>query len=416
MKIALGPIVVVILLATMVLAFRFRGRWFIPLRRRAKKRHLVTRLVCGLLGLGIIVAVGVGTWQTVRGAYAPPAGEGIKVLAGTLPPPLPVPPRRGREQDIPNARVLVTFLIVDRAAEQCRAVHAEQFDVRLPADQGRKYEAAFKFPHLRGYHRFSIGRVFAMRSDGDDGEVSYEGTDESYVTSFDSSSHSSGYYRHHGSTHHVGPLDIGRQRVALSDPLSVVPPARRRYDAFVVRTPLAADDPLKEIPLAEFVAGRRDGLKAAAADDDTWTSRRRRRPDGLVSKPDLPPGGVRLAAHVGIAGLLLVVATLLLAQLSTRRAAVWVVLMIAATGYAVALDRAALAGHTSVLSDAAAPLADRLTAADQAGETLFYRRSAQAALARQADDAGAPAALRDAAKRRAEDLKNQQRYADPDAP
>jgi len=416
MRIALAPIIVVICLATLVLAFRFRGRWFIPRRRRAKKRHLVTRLVCGLLGAGIVAAVGVGTWQTVRAAYAPPRGAGVAVRAPTLPPPpVPVPPRRGREQDIPDARVLVTFLIADRAGGMCRPVHSEQFDVRLPADKGHKYGAAFRFPHLRGYYRFTIDRVFAARSDGDGGEVFYDGSDEFHVRSFDSSSHGSGFYRHRGTVGHLGALYVGEAAKALSDPLSVVPPVRRQYDAFVVRTLLAAGDPLKDVPLAEFVAGRRESLKAAAADDDTWRPYSRRRRQPAVS--DLPAGvgGIRLAAHVGVAGLLLVVATLLLAQLSTRRAAVWVVLIIAATAYTVALDRAALAEHLSVLSNAATPLADRLTACDQAGRTFFYRQTALTALARQAGDAGAPAALRDAARHGAEELKHQQRRAHPDA-
>jgi hypothetical protein len=116
--------------------------------------------------------------------------------------------------------------------------------------------------------------------------------------------------------------------------------------------------------------------------------------------------GIALAEHIGASALLLGVAWLLLTQLFRRRALALVVVAVVMVAYVAALDRWALGTHLSHLADPSAPLGDRLTACEQATDTFFYGKTAVRGLKAVADDADAPAALRDRARRTAQAIED----------
>jgi hypothetical protein len=117
------------------------------------------------------------------------------------------------------------------------------------------------------------------------------------------------------------------------------------------------------------------------------------------SRPRHTAPSLALAEHIGgTAALLLLAAAALGALVFRGRMVALTVLLAAMVLYAAALDRLVLRAHLGVLTDAAAPVAERVLAADLSVRTFFYYDTAAEALRDVSDDAAVPAPVRSAAK------------------
>jgi hypothetical protein len=179
---------------------------------------------------------------------------------------------------------------------------------------------------------------------------------------------------------------------ASTPPLSVVTGATRDLQAFAFVAVVADDDPLKAVPLDEFLQSRQPELAGLLRDSSRHSKNSRH-----DYSDNVPARGFALAGHIGASSLLLFVAAILFAQLFTRRNLAFAGVLAGVVLYVAALERIALGVHLSKLADPQAPISSRLTACREAPGTFFHRGTARRELQSVAADTKAPPALRAAA-------------------
>jgi len=414
---AVKPLALIVLLALVVaLAVRFGRRGPSLGGRRPRPRHIVVRIVCGVLGAIILVAIGVGTSQEVRRCYA---GEGppkpLTLRVPTLPPPeLPTPAGGDREAEVKEARLLVSFLAVEVGAGEPRPVGAWQLEVRLPQDKGRMLTLGTVVGRYNVGSRVMVGALNARPAGAPPREPSGAsfGDIRAYRAKADRPATLVADY---GGTSFLcsGPglsMSLGRAGLPLDEvwwvegprvytylrampPLSIVHGPEHQIVFIAQGDRVAEGDPLEEVPVAEFVR-QHEGELRQASDDQLLACFRHRQP--RTPAEDIPRF-LALAGHIELSSLLLLVAAILLSQLFARRSLAFVGVLAAVVLYVAALDRAALGTHLSRLADPQASVATRAIASWQARETFFYRTTALRAYEKVAADSEAPAAVRELA-------------------
>ena len=401
----LAPFRILLLLLIVIavvafLAYLLRGRWPFSLARRPRKRHIVVRVVCGVLGAAILGAIAIGTWHEVQRCYAAeePA-PALTVRVPTLPP--PAPPATFRPDgtaEIEKARLLFTFVVAEFEAGELRPVAAGQQEVRWPEEWGRRFQKEFEV----GDSSFCFGlQVTSLR-------WSREGADRVAVKCSGSHELRSRYRgnRGGGNSYAGGDFDLSKPwlrcypiygMLGVNAPLSIAsgPDPASAVWHFVWGAPVAEGDPLTEIEVAAFLGQHEAEVRQALVERGVTPNWRL-----AMAHPDehAPAPGLRLAGHIGISGLLLIAAALLLTQLFVRRSLAFVGVLAAVVLYVAALDRIALGTHLSHLRDATEPVRARLTACCHATDSFFYRKTALACVRAVADDPQAPSALRDVAQ------------------
>ena len=405
--------------AAIVVAFAlwFGRRGLLPGGRSPQPRHLVVRIVCGVLGVIILVAIGVGTSQEVRRCYAseePPKPLTLRVP--TLPPPdLPTPPQGGREVEVKEARLLASFLAVEVGAGEPRSVGAWQIDIRLPRDKGRLLTLGTVVGRSNVSSQVQVSALNARPPGAPPREPSGASFDDirAYRAKAAPAPTLVAVY---GSTCFIcsGPglqMNRGRGGLPLDEvwcvegpgsytylsaqpPLSIVHGPEHQL-IFVARACRVAEgDPLREVPVAEFVRQHEAEVRQAC-DDQLLACFHHRHP--RKPEDDNPFRGFALALHIEASSLLLLVAAILLSQLFARRSLAFAGVLAAVVLYVAALDRAALGSHLSRLADPQASVATRMVASWQARDTFFYRATAVRAYEKVAADSEAPAAVRELA-------------------
>jgi len=387
MGIAPIVILVVVLLFVAFLVMLRRGVGFRLRGRGSRQRHIVVRIICGSLGLLILVAIAVGTWHEARFCYLPDKAARVRVPSRE-PPPAPEI-ARGHQVAADGVRVLLRLVVVDTSFGGRRPVVAHTFDVRWPEDRGRPFEAAVDLAgsaavaelvvqDLNWSKRYAAQPTLEART-----QLSFRGHD--WVSSRGAS----------------GPLTDGPRMVLTraprwarkNRPLSAVATWQPGFAVVMFSTRVAPDDPLREVGLAEFFGERDDRVRELVA-AEVPDRRADHRPPA-----EIPARGVALAEHIGASSLLLLGAALLLIQLFRRRGLAFAGLLTALVLYVAVLDRAVLDMHLSRLRDPEAPVATRLVACRRAFGTFFYRQRMLEAMEQVADDEQAPERLRDHARR-----------------
>ncbi len=396
MWVGLTPMLLIFLLGVVFLVFR-AGRRGPGIRRRVRKRHIVTRIVCAALALAILVAVGVSTHLDVNALYEEElAAEAktVRVPTGDAPPP-PLLPKSPFWTPVGKERFLVRLLVVDKTT--LLPVHAETFDVAWPKARARWLERRFHVAGHRASYRFILHQVWWQRPPRESRKqtrllwapgfatLRYRGFPSSSPRST-SSPLKSGY---------IGRL--GREKPGPYNPLSVV---RRRFpglEVFRFVSRVTETDPLKEVPLSDFA-------RARASEMSQWLEHERggQRTSWRRSSKDMPLKGFAMAGHFGPVCLLLLAAAILLAQLFTHRGLLFPVVLAVIILYAASLDRMVLGRHLTELSQADAPVGTRVSACRNAENTFFYVQTAREAFGAVAEDQDAPAALRRVAKEAAD--------------
>ena len=397
----IGLMVLLVILAVFVVLKSGRGIMWTAPGRRPRKRHIVTRIICGVLGVLILGAIGIGTWQEVRHIYEPAEDfEARTVSVPTMPaPPLPEPAEGRWWHKVERARLLLHFVTVDASSGRFRPVHVDEHEVRWPEDGAQEYGTRFELYGMKLDYGVSLDKIQAVRMD--------QGEPLALELYFH---HRFAYAGAHGSGTSTGSrviretvghwLDIGYGWRPANGPLSVAPPARPDLQVFCVVTLVAADDPLRQVAATEFVRDREAAmLEAMSGSGGGGRVARVGRFDRAV-----PARGVALGEHIGTSSLLLLAATVLLTQLFKRRSLAFAGVLACMVLYVAVLDRAALGAHLSRLRDEEATIATRLTACAQARHTFFYRETTREALEGVAEAEDTPPLLREAAVKTAAEL------------
>lgn len=315
--------------------------------RRPVLRRPITRAVCGISAILIVIAVGAGTWYTVRQAYAH-----ADQTRAVLPVPTMAAPSAPPETTDPaavEARFLLDLVLVGVGSP---IIHAESFEVRWPRDKGKPVGRALEWA--------SCDIRFECIVDGID--IAGEEIKPVGRLTF--------LQRRRGVAGGLGavPIELGARQVGMASwafqnpPLSIVPGLHPRGAewCYLIRR-VAVEDPLSAAPAVEVLAEH--GIKLEAGKPYV----------GVTAQ--IP--GIMLAAHVGLSFLLLLTAACLAAQCFRTRSLALVGTTLAMVLYIAALDRMVVAMHASRLRDRAAPVEQRMLAKQMILGTFFYRNTAQ---------------------------------------
>jgi len=382
------PLFVVAILIVVITGSLRRGLPKRAGRSQPRRRHIAVRIICGVFGAGLLIAVGVGTWLDVRGVYgsASPAHQVMLSLPAKPPGPLPQPGGKKREVTLPKARMLIHFVFLERG----QPVHAEELDVRWPRDRGRSFQLSGTWRNVEYEISFHPSPLVVSNWNGKP-EVGGLSQYTFRARGFSWSSSRSGVFKYE-QPQIVKEFRSGGNRAFLSTAPRVS--CDCRVVAFSHR--VQGEDPLRKVSLRDYFGH----VRLPARDVNGRTvygpepGRLKRRSLALAEAPPF----FRLAAHLGVAGLFLLLAAILLAQLFARRGLGFAATVLGCVLFAAVLDRSALAAHSSRLADPQGPLPARCLAAESLTGTFLYRQSAWRAASEAADDDSAPPALRAVAK------------------
>lgn len=402
---------VIVILATAVLGVVWRRKWTAP-ARRPRKRSLLTRIICGTLAAAILIAIAVGTWRQVRSCYADP-GEKLVVRV----PAMPAPPLSTTEEGhtpIDQARILFHLIVVEApavpvpvgegvyyadrtsaAAERripakpVSILHVEELEVHWPQDKDRTREIAFVISGTRVEYSLVIRDLYVSLGVAEQSRLMVEG-DVTVRQAWLGNSRRSGQY---GDFQIARPYRWDLEHSSARNPLSVVP-VQRNMRLVCMGTPLANDDPLKQVTPSEFEEMFKDRIREplAGGADDRALARR------LRDRADVPVTGLALLAHTGLSALLLLVAAVLLTQLFRQRGLAFAGVLAGLVLYVAVLDRLAVSAHLSRMEDETASVATRIIACQQAAETFFYGDTALERIASAGAEPAAPPQLREHAQ------------------
>jgi hypothetical protein len=349
-------------------------------RRRGGRR--VVRILCGAAGIAILIALAVGTSATVPDCYQREEAKEIQVSVPTK----PLPAAGGY-------RLLGYLLILRGEPWDPRPVHLTTFDHAVP-EEGT---GPFTLKHRGDGSTVTVechvpSPPMRERPEGErprDVRALLRLERKTFLTqAIHGTNTGSLSTRPIRAAHH-------RELLPSTHALSAFARTPDHVHTFVFLALAAPDDPLRRVSYREF---EESFMNAAAFKNEGRTSESRDRSTAEVA-------GFRLAERIGIASLPLLLAALLLTQLSQRRSIAFAAMLALVILFSAVLDHMALNTHLSRLSDVEAPTAVRMTACRQAGSTFFYLDRSIAAIEDVAEKEGEPEALRRLARLTAHDLR-----------
>lgn len=377
---------------------RSRGaRW----RPRPTKRHVVTRIVCGAGGVGILGAVAVTSYLDVRRPDAPPdVPQTVRVPTKTLSE-IHADLAGGQTRRLTRARLLVRMMVLDVSAPLLRPIVVDEHEFQWAGGQNER---------LR--RRKEIGDDIVVSYDVNINRVSvvadHRGGRRGPELRLSATSMGAAIQYRHGSAH-SGFSGLGRDddrdgvihtesAFAFRDfsprnPLSLVPGPIDQPSLYLSLSIelLADDDPMKTVPLASYIDARSRDVWL-----HVWRFGNRRPLAAEVGRRAADPGvpGAAMAEHLGTSLVSLLVAAALLTQLFVRRRLAMVCLLALMIVGAAGVDGLALGTWLRRADDAEQPLETRIAACIRAPSTFFYRRTAPRRLAAIAEAQDNPPALR----------------------
>ena len=368
--------------------------------RRPRPRHVAVRIVCGVLGVGILVTVAIGTVREVKRCYAPfeSPSRTAAVRLPTLSPPPVEANFRGAKETMQKMRFLATIVAVDFATGSPMPLAAQQFEIQWPKDRGREYMVSLDAGDLSFEGAFSMGHLLAVREDrspepevkpsGGFNRMLLRGSVESRV----------------GAGGWMGPvarIQGGPFWPNTVRPFSIASGSAVKPIFFAIVQPVAENDPLGDATLDELVREREREIREAFIPECDSPN--------LLARSSLdmrePARSFGLLEHIGFSAALLFIAAVFLMQLFTRRDAAFALCLAAVVLYVAALDRAALGMHLARLEDKSAAPVVRRVACLQATETFFYGNTALARIEAVAKDEASPKELKGLAVEAAKRMK-----------
>jgi len=390
-------VLAVALLPALLHALSARRRARTATGHRGGRRHWVVRVVPAALGGLILLAMAVTTWrQACPAPLDEDTAKGTRVRVATTPAPEPPLPAGQSQAEVDQARALLYFLILEVEAGRWRVVHAGETELRWPEARGRHVEQSFEAAGYSFRFRLTDPRPVARRV-SESVVLALQGHLELRQVGPGYSGHTSASGLWTGRTR---VLSAGHRHQA-SDPLVLVRPPARSLVPVCLFAPVAESDPLKEVPLSEFVQAYSMDLSLALS-EHAPSPRRPFRPGPRA------PGALALIERYEVSAVLLLLAAILLTQFSARRTLAFPAVLAGVLIYTAALDRSVLAMRASRLGDPQLDPVTRSAVAEQVLESFFYRTTALSHLQAVVGDADTPTYLRE---RAAEFLLE----ADPDA-
>jgi hypothetical protein len=337
---------------------------------RRHKRHIITRIICGTLGAGIVIAVAIGTYQQAQSHYAVKPGNEPTIAMATL------PEAKVEMYKLPaDARLVYQFIVADYSSGAPDILHVERLDLSPPdwsaqrvtfEAGGCRFQLALKgLAPWWGYgHRGpTLGENLSYESVWQFGQsTSFSSRDILGLTARDAVRGPANAY----------PFAFGFR-----------PDMHLRIFTFAQL--VSPTDPLRGTPAEQWAAQHVEELDAARAGDSNMVFRH-------------TTATAEMAAHLGLAAMLLGLAAILFAQLFTRRGLALAGMVTVMILYIAVLDRVGLSINTSHMEDANAPVATRVIGLHQSAETFFFAKTANEHISSLAQDASAPNELRDLAK------------------
>jgi hypothetical protein len=351
-------ILAILILGIVLIVVLFRrstGNTVVPGRsRRPRPRPVIVRIICGLIGIGILVALGIRSLREAPGVHA------------SFHFPTKSSPNWARPTDdtisVERTRWLFQFIFFNNNFP----VHAEEVEIRLPEDSGRTIIKTGNKNTLPVEVNLTLGSS----------SVSHYGSLEPilrgrYYIQLHDGMNSGGYS---GDLRWLIPWEEDNINPARIQCLG----GNSRIDVFCLAHKVAFDDPLKKVNLYELV-------QSMDWNDWRFSPIKRRLVFDLKD-----PAGIRLMHSMGFSFTLMVLAAILLAQCFARRGLAFSGMLLLCVLYVAALDRAVLAKHVSKLEDKNLSLETRLIAAESLNGTFFYCNAAEKALNRAVNDATLP--------------------------
>ncbi len=373
--------VILPVLAVLWLVFRRRtGR--ISRSRAPRPWHPAVRIVCGVLGIGLLIALSVGTWREVRGGYdsITPKEPLILHLPAKPTPKLPTLKASSdgvRTAEIKNGRLLL-HLVFFRGAHP---VYACEQDVVIP-QQG---PIQIRQDVTLGKERYTFaGRINKLMvcAEGDESKTvsllaDWNCTVNACFDDFNATEDR--WFDGRGGTGLNGLVDLNHNETFSSGCTRLLP--QNHWSLLHGSSPTTLfriesrarlvehDDPLKPATLTEVA----DSVGTADHDGIRISSQR-----NTVVNPDMPPV-LRLINALGVSSIILLFAAIMLAQIFVRRGLAFAGMLALCLGYAAALDRMAVEFHARKLADKQQPMEDRVMAAEALSGTYFYKDTARRA-------------------------------------
>jgi hypothetical protein len=368
-----GLIFVLILLKTF-------GSGLVGNSYRPRPRPLAVRIICGLIGLGLLAGMGIGTWRDFHESYQ--VNEHQQSLTVQVPArPLPVLPKSF--VDYKDGRALIHFVFVDDTVEPAVPVYVKAFAVDWPRDKDKQFADKFTAGTLKVKYSFCLNLV-RLQPSGDNSSslLTMGGVDLGWGRNGISAAASGNLHAAYCSGGYLINLGYG---VMDKSPFSLVRYSPQRLQVLVFVNPLAGDDPLRAINLGAFAALYKNKMTKAVQ---------------YQRYPVYYPKYifVALAWYLGASAVVLLAATGFLAQVFVRRQLAFAGVMAGILFFVAGLDRMMLKAHFARLNDAKASVRSRLLGCRQMQNTFFYRHTAAKELATILDDGHTPQAVSDMAR------------------
>jgi hypothetical protein len=380
----LGLAVLAVVVAAAVTLWRRAARnpLFLPAGKRKTGPLQRWRIACGILGAALVVAVAIGTWQTVRASYTlSPALSDVTLRVPTRSLGLASAPPGTTLKDV---RLLATLVVLDARAAEVRPVYVKQFDLQWP--QVRYATETFRLGELSAVYTVSVQEVEHQSGHGAAGLVLRGQQHIEWSRTWDTWGYTKEFGRRDEGPVYALPAAMFAE-FARKSPLSVTPPTVAEYSCALWIVPVAQDDTLEALSLEQFVQLHEADLKGTGlyglAPHATW------RADWGT-----PAGGAKLAERLGWTVWVLLAAAGLLAMLFRRTDLALAGMLLVMVLYVAGLDRTVLAYDLSRVEDSAAPLDVRLVAASRVPATFFYERTAALRVAQLSVRRETPAELR----------------------
>ena len=393
--------VVVLLLVLVVVGivwslFRRPGLFVI---RGPRKRSIVTRVICGTLGAGILIVLTVGTLHAVNKTYEPSTFPPVTAHVPTLPPPTPAETPGAGNPRFKNARLLIQLVLLDPVSTN-QVVRVGEMDMRWVEGQ----------PSCRRETRLTVGKTdFELVADISQvnvdarakgkvspfGILTLRGTDDhGPMSSSRAGVFSTGLIDFFGIRSQRNPSSVNTNFISLQ------PVRGDNLWAIAVITVLADDDPLKEVPGQQLMAMQGDEMRLKVEVNAA---------NSILLHSSVPALGLAAVSNFGFAAVSLLAATILLTQLFTRRTMAFAGVMAVVLLYAAAMDRVVLGMNVAHLNDPTASPVMRITACRQTAMSFFYGKTALREIQAVAADASAPSALQACAKQTTQTMEDQAR-------
>jgi len=407
------PPIVATIVAILIICRKAAGMRPFPVHT-SSKHHLVPRMICSAIGAIVLIAVGVVTWQEVQHCYiSDDKGNTIVIHAPAKAiPPLPSVPKEAGPNGkvaINKTRLLCHLVIAELSPPGFRAIHAEEFEVQWPADRDKDFTKTFNLYGSKAAYSFTINsasscqwknrKMPTLELKGLKGGFRWERV---IGRGSRSKGENSDFW---ASEHLCGPGTFNDPPNRL---LSVAAGPSWNWHVFSFMTQVAEDDPLKEIPLAEFIRIRQDEMHRMAQRDIAMWRPFYQEVERIAGANRAFCPGFSLMVFIGISALFLLGAAIMISQVFSRRdrGLAFAGILTGVVLYVAVLDRMTLSIHLSHLTDPQAPLRDRLMACYQVPHTFFYRNKALREVEIIAKDPSIPEPLHNLARKTAILLKS----------